>query len=67
MIGRKKVMSISIISSFKLYLYLRVPMACRDLSCKLEENLLHQSVQLFGLEQKLYDYSLNSRVKLRIT
>jgi hypothetical protein len=43
---------------------MRVPMACHDLSCKLEENLLHRSVQLFGLEQKTMSlFSLNSRVK----
>lgn len=49
---KKKVMYVSIISSFKLCLYLRVPMASHDLSCKLEQNLLHRSVQLFRLEQK---------------
>ena len=43
---------------------MRVPMACHDLSCKLEENLLHRSVQLFGLEQKSMSlFSLNSRVE----
>jgi hypothetical protein len=49
-------------------LYMRVPMACHVLSCKLDENLLYRSVQLFGLEQKTMSlFSLNSRVKQRIT
>ena len=48
----RRLLLASYVSTFELDV--RAPLACHDLSCKLEQNLLHRSVELDDLPTEVF-------------